>query len=541
MRARRVRVPARWAGLATARRVAGLAAFLTSVVVAGWVLRGSWGTGQYLFRDFVAVPEPVRPETLLPTTSAALRAWPLDGVSWALSVVVPTGLQQAVVLGACLVLAGTGAGVLVGRHGVGAATAAAGVAVWNPYVTERLLLGQVPTLLGYAALPWVLLVARAEMPLARRLVLLLLAAAPAALTPWGGLVALVAAVAGSLSRRGRSRGEVIAVAGVGLTWCLPWAVPGLLAGGSAADPDGATAFALADDSGLGTWASALFGGGVWAEAARPLSRQDPLALTASVLVVLFALCGAAMLWRSTGPKAGLLALGLVLAPATVLTMASGPLLPLMTSAQAVPGVALFRDQHRLLAPGVLAGAVLLGSVVGAVSRHGGRVAAGGAALLAVVLAVTTVPDLPVLSASTYQPRHYPQGWAAAVSAVASVDTGTGQGRVLSLPWQPLRATTWSGGRAFLDPLPRAVGDSVLASSTLSIRRDGGVIEVDDAPVADGPAWLTGEVSAASLQREGVTVVVEWLGTPGTLPRRHDGWRLVTGTPDFRVWDVTSAR
>ena len=63
-----------------------------------------------------------------------------------------------------------------------AAVAAAGLAVWNPYVAERLLLGQPPTLLGYAAMPWVALAARSAAPLGWRLPLVLLAAAPAALT-----------------------------------------------------------------------------------------------------------------------------------------------------------------------------------------------------------------------------------------------------------------------------------------------------------------------------------------------------------------------
>jgi hypothetical protein len=515
-----------------------LAALLTSVVLSAWLLRGTWARGQYLFRDFVVVPDPARPDSLLPASSAALRAWPLDAVAWALSGAVPTGIQQALVLGGCLVVAGTGAGVLVGRHGGPAAAAAAGVAVWNPYVAERLLLGQPPTLLGYAAIPWVLLVVRAGAPTPRRVGLLFLAAAPAALTPWGGVVALVVAVAGAMSRRGRTARDVAVVAAAGVLWCLPWAVPGLLAGGSGADPDGARAFALADDTGLGTWASALFGGGVWSRAAQPLSRTDPLALTASVVVLALALAGAALLWRGAGRCPGIVAVGLVAVPATLLALLSGPLLWLVEAAQAVPGVAIARDQHRLLAPAVMAVAVLVGTVVGRGSHVGGRAAGSGAALLAIVLAVTTVPDLPGRVQAAYVPREYPSAWS---SVVAVVGARPGPQRVLSLPWQPLRATTWSGGQAFLDPLPRALADPVLASTALTVRREDGIVEVDDRPVRHEAEWREGDVTAQSLRDAGVTVVVEWLGTPGRLARRHDGWQLVLETADFRVWDVASVQ
>jgi hypothetical protein len=525
--------PEPWVG----RRAAVLAALTTSLVLAAWLLRRTWGSGEYLFRDYVAVPDPARPDSWLPTSSAELRAWPLDAVTWALSGVVPTGVQQALMLGGCLVLAGTGAGVLAARYGAAAASAAAAVAVWNPYVTERLLLGQPPTLMGYAAMPWVFLVARTGPPTPRRAGLLLLAAAPAAVTPWGGLVVLVAAVAGALLRRGRTLGDVAVVAGIGTAWCLPWLLPGLVAGGPPPDPDGARAFSLADDTGLGAWPSALLGGGVWAQAAQPLSRHDPLALTASVVVLVAGLVGAALVWRSAGRRQGSLALAVVLAPACLLALTSGPLLGVVESAQSIPGAALVRDQHRLLAPSVMAVAVLVGVVVGATARAGGPAAATGSAILALVVAGTTVPDLPQRVRSAYVPRAYPDGWSAVVRAV---DADPGPQRVLSLPWQPLRATPWSGERAFLDPLPRALGDPVLTSSALTVRREDVTFEVDDRPVPAGAAWREGRVSTQSLRDAGVTVVVEWLRTPGALAESHDGWRLVVRTEDFVVWDVSSA-
>ena len=223
----------------------------------------------------------------------------------------------------CLLLAGVGAGLVVRRAGTAASVATAWLAVWNPYVGERLLLGQVPTLLGYTCLPWILLVGRSRLSTGRRLALLLLVAAPAAVTPWGGVVALTAAVLVELSRPDRTPGRVLGVALLGLAWCSPWLVPALLVGGVAADPDGAAAFALADDSGLGVWASALTGGGVWAAGAQPLSRTDPVALTCSLALLALAVGGVAVTATRSVARA-VVALLVLVAPATLCLVGVGP-------------------------------------------------------------------------------------------------------------------------------------------------------------------------------------------------------------------------
>ena len=75
----------------------------------------------------------------------------------------------------------------------------------------------------------------------------------------------------SLSSRRPARAALVGALGV--SWCMPWVLPALLVGGVGADPDGPAAFALADDSGLGTWVSALMGGGVWATGARLLEES----------------------------------------------------------------------------------------------------------------------------------------------------------------------------------------------------------------------------------------------------------------------------
>ncbi len=520
---RRKRLDATHAPLAGAVLSAGVATLA--------VLSGVRGSGHRLVRDFVAVPVPAAPESLLPSTASALRAWPLDSLTWVASWVLPTAAQQVVVLAACLFLAGLGTGLVVRREGTAASVAAAWLAVWNPYVAERLLLGQVPTLLGYACLPWILVVGRSRLSTGHRLALLVVVAVPAAVTPWGGVLALAAAVLVELSRPDRTARHVLLVAGLGVAWCSPWLVPALLLGGVSADPDGAVAFALADDSGLGAWASALMGGGVWASGAQPLSRTDPVALTASLVLLALGLGGTAVLAARSVTK-GVVALVALVGPATLAWWASGQGLDVMATLQQVPGLALLRDQHRMLAPSVLAAAALVGVTVGWVATHGGRAASAVMGMLVVALAVASVPDLPRALHAAYRPVTYPAEWDAVVRAVGASGASP---TVLSLPWQPLRRPTWAGDPAFLDPLPRAVHGRTLVSTALSVDRGGTVVVVDDSPIDEG--WDTGEVSADSLRRHGVSHVVEWLGTPGRPATGHDGWRLVHSGPDFRVWDV----
>jgi hypothetical protein len=172
--------------------------------------------------------------------------------------------------------------------------------------------------------------------------------------------------------------------------------------------------------------------------------------------------------------------------------------------------------------------------VGWVGEHGGGTASALMGALVVALAVASVPDLPRALHTAYRPVAYPAEWDAVIDALSA---GGGSPTVLSMPWQPLRRPAWAGDPAFLDPLPRAVPGRTLVSTALSVDR-GGTVVVDDTPIDE--VWGTGAVSAESLRRQRVTHVVEWLGTPGTLPTRHDGWRLVHSGAAFRVWDVTTA-
>jgi hypothetical protein len=260
-----------------------------------------------------------------------------------------------------------------------------------------------------------------------------------------------------------------------------------------------------------------------------------VSLISSLVLLALALGGVAALAARSAARAAVALLVLV-GPPTVAWWASAPGRDVMVALQGVPGLALLRDQHRMLAPSVLAAAVLVGVAVGWVGTHGGSAASVVVGVLVVALAVASVPDLPRVLHTAYRPVSFPDDWDA---VVGSVSEGGRSPTVLSLPWQPLRRPGWAGDPAFLDPLPRAVRGTVLVSTALSVERDGVVVVVDDTPTDE--AWAMGEVSAESLLRHEVTHVVEWLGTPGALATRHDGWRLVHSGTDFRVWAVTDSQ
>lgn len=493
----------------------------------------SAGAGVYLYRDFVTVPEPAAPRTLVPETAAALRAWPLDAVMWAASTVLPAGVVQYLLLVGVVLLAGVGAGVLVSPWGRAAAVTAAVLATWNPHVAERLLLGQAPTLLAYAAAPWIVVAARSRRRPRVRLPLVALAIAPAALTPWGGLVALVTAVAGSWSRH-RFRRETVTAAAIGVLWCLPWAVPALLAEHRSADPDGAAAFALRDDTGRGLWWSALTGGGVWAEPAALASREEVIPFTAAILLLALAVAGALTVCARWGPR--WLALALLVGPATVATWASTQGLDLVTWLQGIPGAALFRDQHRVLGLAVLTQAVLIAALVGRLRR----VLGPGTVLIAATigaLVVTASPDLASRLARDYRPVVFPEEWAQVLGPVAADPDAV----VLSLPWQPLRRTPWAGPTSFLDPTTRAVRGRVLVSSELRVPRGDRLHVVDEAPVAEEADWSAGRVSAESLAAHEVTHVLLWRGTPGARPTPGPTWVELVRTPQWVLWEVSGGR
>jgi hypothetical protein len=131
----------------------GYALFL-ALLVAGPLL----GPGYLLLRDAVSTPRSYLTDTALGLT-APPRASPQDFALALASAVVDGGIVVKVLLVLGLWLAGWGAARLAALAlpgaGAGGQFVATTLAVWNPYVAERLLQGHWSLLVGYGCLPWI--------------------------------------------------------------------------------------------------------------------------------------------------------------------------------------------------------------------------------------------------------------------------------------------------------------------------------------------------------------------------------------------------
>src|SRR4051812_7527545 len=309
--------------------------------------------GHLLSRDLVFVPLEPLTDATLGLGDTPPRSVPLDAVVAIVTSVVDGAVVGRVLLLLTLALAGWGVLRLTTGLGTTARLAASGLAVWTPFVVERMALGQWALVLGYAVLPWLLVAsARYRRTGARgAFATAVLWSALGSLTPTSGLFALAGVVAGGVSGRLRSWVLVLVVA----ILQLPWLVPSLVNGGSrTSDPAGVSVFAPGSDS-SGHPALAVLGlGGIWDGLSVPDSRHTPLAVVAIVLVAVSALVGVRRWWASApdlAPRVAVLGLvGLLLA----LSLTTDPGQDLLRHAvTSVPGAGLLRDGHKLLAPFVV--------------------------------------------------------------------------------------------------------------------------------------------------------------------------------------------
>ena len=110
--------------------------------------------GFLLSYDMVFVPR--EPFAAALPGLAPPRAVPSDLAIAAASRIVPADIAQKLVLLAIFVLGCAGVAALLDREPLFARLAGSVFYAWNPYVAERLIIGQWALLLGYAGLPWVL-------------------------------------------------------------------------------------------------------------------------------------------------------------------------------------------------------------------------------------------------------------------------------------------------------------------------------------------------------------------------------------------------
>ncbi len=514
--------------------------YLVSVVAAVAVLAPllpgliGVGPGYLLYRDAVSTPRTHVTDTTLGIGDLPPRAVPQDWFVAMASTVVDGGAAVTAILLAALVFAGVGFGRLAFRLVPGAgragAVAAALVAIWNPYVAERLLQGHWSLLVGYAALGWILVAAsglRDHHDAARVLRLGGLLAA-AGLTPTGSVLAGVVLIVG-LSCRPVGLRPALAVAGMWVLSTLPWVVTAVISDATTTSAAaGVDAFGLRSEPGLGPVGTVLSLGGIWNADAVPTSRTIWWAAIATLCLLLVIACGVVYLVRrraSLDPLVrGIGALAVAVAFLLIISTCGPGEWLLESAVEHIPGAGLLRDTHKfsaLLVPGVAL------AVAGAVAAAGRRVPAGFALVGVALLIVAPLPDLAWGAGGSVRPVAYPDDWAA-VSAIVPDD----QGSVALWPADTVRHYRFADGVS-LDPAARMLRAPVIESGALSV--DGEVVD----PPSEHAAAVASALEAGGSPEDLAALGVGWVLVENDSPpaRLAADARLAHEGDDLRLYRV----
>ncbi|POX77757.1 hypothetical protein C3477_07545 [Mycobacterium kansasii] len=492
--------------------------------------------GYLLLRDAVSTPRSYLSAGALGLT-AAPRATPQDFAVALASHLVDGGIVVKALLVLGLWFAGWGAARLVSvvlpAAGAAGQFVAITLAVWNPYVAERLLQGHWSLLLGYGCLPWV-----ATAMLGLRLggsgfFALAFWIALAGLTPTGLLLAATVALT-CVAAPGDGRPRWLCAAtglGFAVVGALPWLTAsalGSLTSQTAANGLGVSAFAPRAEPGLGTLASLASLGGIWNGETVPDSRTTLFAVaSAAVLLTVVAVGLPAALRRATAVPLLVLAAVSVLVPAG---LATGPGLHVLTAVvDAVPGLGVLRDGQKWVALAVPGYTVCGAGAVVTLARWWRPAVAGLVCCVALVLAL---PDLAWGVWGRVTPVHYPSGWAAVAAAINREPAD-----VAVLPADTMRRFSWSGPAPVLDPLPRWVRADVLTTGDLVI--SGVTVPGDGVHAREVQELLLRGADPSALARAGVGWVVvesDSAGDMGSAARTLD--RL---TPTYRDTELALYR
>ena len=499
--------------VAPGTRVAWGVSALVAVLLLGPALLAP---GSVLRGDMVFVPHQPWKDAWLGLDGSVPRAVPMDALVSVLSHVVPGAWLQKAFLLASFLIGGVGIGRLAERvvratsWGVAAAVTAF---LWNPWVVERLSIGQWATVAGYALLPWVAMSAWRLRDDRRRwhsvLVLLFLSAV---CSPSNGVTAvLVAAVVVLGAPTRRSVGALVGCAAVAN---LPWAVPALTLGdrvtlGGAAAFD---AFHAVAETPLGLLASVLSLGGIWKVSVVPGERTTLLVVGVALAVSVVAVAGLLRgpdepRMRRTLAAVGALSVVVCVVPA----WAPGVM---ATAAEAVPGLAMFRDSHRFLAPLGLVLALGLAAVASAIHR---RAVTGREGLVVAVATLVAAPVLLLPSAAwglsgDLRPVTFPHEWRDVADAL---DAAEAPGALVVLPWEgSYRRLGWNDARASLDPAPRLLPGDVLIDDRIVLGQE--TIPGEDPRSAEVDAALDDEDPRGALSALGVRWVLVEKPLPSAL-------------------------
>jgi hypothetical protein len=501
------------------------AAVVLSVLVLAPLLR----PGYVLSYDMVWVPElSLGRQDVWGLGSALPRAVPSDALVALVGTVLPQWVVQKLVLLGALVAAGVGAARLGAGLPLAGRLVATTLAVWNPFVAERLALGSWPVLVAYAGTFWLL----SGLLHARR-VRAVLGLAATALSPATGVMGLLVVLAAGRGVAGRLR-----LLALGAALNAPWIVAGLLHGTDAVvDPRSVELFDAQPELGLGRLGAVLSLGGIWNTEVVPTSRT--LVSSAVLVVALWVLVLLGLrAWARRGGT-GLVPLA-VLAGVGVAVALAGSVAPdaLGWLVAHVPGSGLLRDGTRwllLLAPlQVVAAAHGAGWLADRCRTAGTRrLVAAGLALLP----LAALPDLAWGVGGQLGVSHYPDDWHEARERVASLPT---RGDVLVLPFSSYRSPSWNDGRPVLDPLGRMFDRDTVVSDDLYV--SGRRIAGEDPRAAEVAEVLAGDWTQDDLAALDIGAVVVNASAPGAdeLPYERLATLRRLGGGDVKVYAVEGA-
>lgn len=486
----------------------GTAGLLLGLLALGPALH----SGFVLSYDMVFVPNAPLNVADLGFSGGPPRAVPSDLVVALASRVIPADILQKLILLAIFVLAAAGAAALVssgwarraGHPPPLPAQLAAGVFyAWNPFVAERLIMGQWAMMLGYAGLPWVLReLASGGQPV--RYGRLAVAALPAAVGGFAAMtITVLAAAPVALANRDTWRDRVrdLALAlGVLAVLSLPWLIPAITVPVHA-DPAGALVFAARADTPFGTAGSLFMLSGIWNAQAVPAGYDGPAAPFWLVVVVIAA-AGYVLVARRRRICPGLGWAAIAGACLAAIGLFAVTRAVLHDAIAAWPGFAMLRDGQQFVAPLALADSIGLATGVAALrpnlARASGPVAALG--LCAVLAPVVLLPGMAWGGAGRLRAVSYPTDWQ---RARAIIGDSRLPGSVLLLPWAQYRRYPWNDGEAVYDPWARLTSRSMIWNDALQVGRVTVAAESQQSrrlgPVLRLPGPLTTALVAAGVR------------------------------------------
>lgn len=473
---------------------------LVTVVFTVWLLWPQRLAGYGLGHDMVFTPNQPLNAGSVGLGSTPPRAVPLDALVALTSRVLGGEITGRIALTVPLLLVGWGAVRLADQlHQLvwPARLLIAGFAVWNPFVVERLALGQWALLWCYGALPWLIRAAGR-----RSWTGLVLALAACAITPTGAVIGAVVAVVTGWSALSDHVGRVRLV-GLAVLVQLPWLLPAVTSASNAtSDPRAVAAFAARSERPGGAVFSLLGLGGIWSADVTPGSRAGGLGYLTTIAVLVAVLAGARFLPSRLNVLA---AVGFVLA---VLATVPGGAAVVRWLVGHVPGAGLLRDGQKWLLPTVLVAVLALGlaldRLLGLLTERLSTPAWALAGVVAAVLPLLLLPDGPATLKTPLTPVEYPSGW----RQVAQQVKDTKQ-TVLVLPFASYRSFAWAPGRSVLDPAPRLLDAPVLVDDQLVVGAE--VITGED------PAVENYLKHPNDLAGQGIGWVVVERDTPGPTP------------------------